>query len=93
MYMSYCRHEGTRMELMACLRDAEDHANGEAEYPVSDKEIQHFRRMVEDFASWLQDMALMDEDGYLNEEEMDNLCEAMAKGSEDEEEDEEEWQG
>lgn len=84
MYMSYCRMEGTRMELAACLQDAEDHVNGEAEYAVSDREIQHFRRIIEDTFYWMRDMDLIDEDGYLNEAGLDEICEAMSRAGEEE---------
>ena len=86
MYMSYCRYEGTRMELSACLSDVEAHVNREAEYEVSPNEIEWFRRMVTEFTDWLHDMALLDEDGYLDEEALDDICVDMAsKADEDEE--------
>ena len=79
MYMSYCRHEGTYRELAACLADAEEHVNGEAEYDVSDSEIRYFRRMVEDFTEWLNNMELLDEYGDLDAGRLDEICEAMEK--------------
>ena len=85
MYMSYCRFQGTRQELRRCLQDVEDHVNGEAEYPVGDEEIRHFRHMVTDFVEWLQNMELLDEDGYLDDDAMSQVCEQMAKGYEEEE--------
>lgn len=86
MYMSYCRFEGTHQELKACLSDVEEHVNEEAEYEVSDREINHFRSMVEDFVGWLNDMALLDEDGDIDRDALDQVCEAMAKRYEQEEE-------
>lgn len=86
MYMSYCRYEGTRMELQVCLENATEHINGEAEDAVSDREIEWFRRMVGEFAEWLQDMALLDENGYLDEDALDEICESMKHTCEDEEE-------
>ena len=88
MYMSYCRFEGTHDELRACLADVDEHVNEEAGEKVSDREIQHFRNMIEYFVGWLNDQALLDEDGCLNYEELDQVCEAMGKayGEEDEEE-------
>ena len=80
MYMSYCRFEGTDAELRACLNDVDKHVNGEAEYAVSDSEIHHFRRMVDNFAAWICDMNLLDEDGCLDEDVLDEICEAMKKG-------------
>ena len=87
MYMSYCRFEGTHQELKACLNDVEEHVNEEAEYEVSDREINHFRSMVEDFVGWLNDMALLDEDGDIDRDALDQVCAAMAKRYEQEEED------
>ena len=86
MYMSYCRFEGTHQELKACLSDVEEHVNEEAEYEVSDREINHFRSMVEDFVGWLNDMALLDEDGDIDRDALDQVCETMAKRYEQEEE-------
>ena len=84
MYMSYCRFEGTRQELRACLADVEEHVNGEAEYKVRENEIGHFEQMVREFVDWLNDMALLDEDGELNEREFEQVLDAMAKdGGED----------
>lgn len=83
MYMSYCRHEGTLAELRACLSDAEEHINGEAESEVSDHEIRCFRTIVEEFVSWLQDMSLLDEDGYLDDDALTEVCEAMKRKAED----------
>lgn len=88
MYMSYCRFEGTRQELRACLSDVEEHVNEEAEYEVSDSEINHFRFMVEDFVGWLNDMALLDEDGEIDQDALEQVCKAMAKSYGQEEEDE-----
>jgi hypothetical protein len=88
MYMSYCRFEGTRHELRACLSDVEDHVNEEAEYEVSDSEINHFRIMVEAFVGWLNDMALLDEDGKIDRDALEQVCKAMAKSYGQEEEDE-----
>lgn len=86
-YMSYCRYEGTYSELRACLNDVEEHVNEEAEYEVSDHEIQHFRNMVEYFHDFLCNMELLDEDGNLDDDALDAVCEAMAKSHEPEEED------
>ena len=87
MYMSYCRHEGTYAELRACLGDAEEHINEEAEYEVSDREIQYFKNMVELFHDFLCNQELLDEYGDLQMDRLDEICEAMSK-SYDSEEDE-----
>lgn len=82
MYMSYCRFEGTRRELEACLQEVEEHVNEEAEYEVSDHEIAHFKKMIVDFVGWLNDMCLLD--GELDHDELDRVCESMAKCYNDE---------
>lgn len=84
MYMSYCRFEGTRHELRACLSDVEDHVNGEAEYKVRENEIGHFEQMVREFVDWLNDMALLDEYGDLDEHALEEVLDAMTQvGSND----------
>lgn len=88
MYMSYCRYEGTYSELRACLNDVEEHVNQYAEYKVSDREIQHFRNMVELFHEFLCEQELLDEDGNLDWDEIDKVCAAMAKSYAEEEEEE-----
>lgn len=88
MYMSYCRFEGIYSELRACLNDVEEHVNEYAEYAVSEHEIQHFRNMVELFHGFMCDMSLLDENGNLNWDAIDSVCETMKK-SYGEEEDEE----
>lgn len=85
MYMSYCKFEGTLMELRSCMSTVEEHVNGEAEYEVSGREIDHFRRMVTEFTDWLHDMALLDDEGYLNEDALDEVCEDMTKTCKEEE--------
>ena len=79
MYMSYCRFEGTSMELAACLREVDDHVNGEAEHEVSEREIQHFKNMVFNFVDFLHDNCLLDEDGDVDRNELEKVCELMAK--------------
>lgn len=83
MYMSYCRYEGTRDELRVCLKDAEEHINGEAEYKVSETEIHHFENMIREFTDWLHDMALLDEDGYLNDDALNEVLESMKTANEE----------
>lgn len=90
MYMSYCRFEGTYAELRTCLNDVEEHVNQEAEYEVSDEEIQNFRNMVEYFHDFLCNMELLDEDGNLDIDALDEVCEAMTKSYDEEEEEEDE---
>ena len=86
MYMSYCRFEGTRGELAACLNEVTDHVNEEAEYKVSDPEIRHFKNMIVNFVDFLHDMCLLDDEGYLDREELDKVCQAMAKSYREDEE-------
>lgn len=83
MYMSYCRFEGTRMELSACLNEVRDHIYDEAEYKVSEGEIENFKSMVEIFLGFLKEAELLDEDGDLNRDELDNICESMRHAQED----------
>ena len=86
MYMSYCRFEGTRAELNTCLSVVEEHVNGEAEYRVSENEVNHFQQMVQDFVGWLHDMALLDDEGYLDEDALNEVCDDMMKAREDDDE-------
>lgn len=85
MYMSYCRFEGTRHELGACIQEVYDHINEQAEYEVSDNEIDNFRKMVHSFVELLQDAEILDEDGEINEEKLDQVCTLMGQrfGEED----------
>ena len=70
-------------ELRACLRDVEDHVNGDARDRVSKREIDKFRTMVQEFYRWLNDMALVNEYGELEEDALEDVCEDMAKSAED----------
>lgn len=81
MYMSYCRFEGTNAELGACLTDVEEHIYEEAEYEISDHEIDHFKRMVENFVSFLDQHELLDEYGELDEDKLDAICESMKRAN------------
>lgn len=83
MYMSYCRCEGTLHEMRAVLEDASDHVSDDAPYRVSDGEIYCFRQMVTEFVDWLNDMGLLEDEVYINDEELDNVCSAMAHGYEE----------
>lgn len=85
MYMSYCRYEGTYSELQACLSDAEEHINEEAEEAVSGREILYFQNMVELFHEFLCVQDLLDEFGDLKMDRLDEICEAMSKACEPEE--------
>lgn len=90
MYMSYCRYEGTYSELSACLRDAQEHIDEEAEYEVSSHEIQHFRNMVELFHEFLCENELLNDDGNLDWDAVDKVCEAMTKSYNNEEDEDDE---
>ena len=81
MYMSYCRFEGTYSELRRCLDDVEEHVNEEVTSPVSSREVDFFMKTVLDFGDWLQEMSLLDEDGFLDRSRLEEICEAMEKGS------------
>lgn len=79
MYMSYCRFEGTRHELAACLDVVEEHINEEAEYTVSDREICDFKRMVRMFVDFMHEQDLLDAEGELDQDALDRMCLAMAE--------------
>lgn len=87
MYMSYCRFEGTKSELRACLNDVQEHIDGEAEYGISDREIGCFKAIIMDVVDFLNDNCLIDEDGMVDRKGLDDICKAMAKGYTEEEED------
>jgi len=80
MYMSYCRFEGTRYELNACIGDVEEHINEEAEYPVSESEIEHFKKMLHDFYEFIYETEILTDDGELDEEMIEAICQKMREG-------------
>lgn len=86
MYMSYCRFEGTKQELNACIYEVMEHINGEAEYEVSEDEIRCFRMMVYNMIDFLQGAELLNEDGELDAQKLEEVCEAMKHGTEEEDE-------
>lgn len=89
MYMSYCRFEGTKQELAACLREVNDHIECQAEYGISEREIRHFKTMVYDFVDFLNDNSLLDDCGEIDREQLESVCKLMEKSFDvDEEEDE-----
>lgn len=91
MYMSYCRFEGTLHEFIACKNDVMEHLQGEAEYKVSDEEIRNFRHLVDRMVEFLvYDTCLINEDGELDEDQLDLVCEAMSREY-SEDMDESEW--
>ena len=67
------------VELKACLADVDEHLAEMAEYEVSEDEVDHFRDMVMDFFGWMQDNELITEDGELDEDQLDGICQAMRK--------------
>ena len=83
MYMSYCRFEGTAAELRACLADVEEHIYEEAEYEVSEREIEHFKNMVENFVEFLGEHGITDPDGEIDQERLEEVCDAMRQGISD----------
>ena len=84
--MSYCRFEGTLHELRACMADVEEHVNEIAEYSVSDGGIRHFKQMVIEFTDFLHDMGLLNDEGYLERDALNEVCDAMAKAYDGEDE-------
>ena len=75
------------MELTSCLNTVEEHVNHEAEYAVSENEINNFQQMVQDFVGWLHDMALLDDEGYLDEDALNDVCDEMSKTNKEDDED------
>lgn len=78
MYMSYCKFEGAKAELGSCLATVDEHVNEEARDEVSEREIWFFRSMVREFYDWMHDVCLLDFEGNLDEEVLDEICESMA---------------
>lgn len=94
MNMSYCRYTNTLGDLRDCINDVVDHVNEEAKYPVSKSEIDCFRRMVKEFYQLLDFCCVINDDGTLNEEELDDVCFRMEQGydvGDDEDDEEERW--
>ena len=83
-YMSYCRFEGTRQELRTCLNVVEEHVYEEAEYEVSEREINHFKAMVKEFHDFMYEMNLLDEYGDLNEDRLEEIAELLSMAYEEE---------
>ena len=77
MYMSYCRFEGTRAEMRACIDVVEDHINEEAEYEVSENEIDQFRSIVNDMVTFLRENDIIDYDTEVDENALEKVCESM----------------
>ena len=67
------------------MEEVREHVNEEAEYEVSNNEIRHFRQMIEEVASFMYDMELLDEYGEIDENKLDEVCEAMGKSYEEQE--------
>lgn len=84
MYMSYCRFEGTRAELRTCLNVVEEHVNEEAEYEVSENEIRNFKQMIIMIHDFMYEMNLLDENGDLNMERLEDIAEYMAESYDNE---------
>lgn len=76
--MSYCRFEGTRHELNACIGDVLEHINEEAEYSISRSEIENFKELTKTFVEFLIDTEILDE-AYINDDVLDLVCEKMAQ--------------
>lgn len=89
--MSYCRYTNTLDDLRDCINDALSHVNEEAEYPVSKSEINCFRQMVKEFYQMMDFCAMINDDGTLNEEELDECCAMMEHGYDVDDDDGKEW--
>lgn len=77
--MSYCRFEGTLGELRRCLDVVGEHLNEEAEYPVSENEIACFHYMVREFFDFLKDADLIDDEGELDRDMLNEICFKLEK--------------
>ena len=44
---------------------------------MSENEIENFRRMVHNFVELLNDTGILDEDGEINNDALDGVCETM----------------
>lgn len=77
MYMSYCRFEGTKNELDACMDEVRDHYCEIAEYEVSENEIDHFQRMVRNFVEFLNEYELLNDDNEVDEDKLEEISETM----------------
>ena len=87
MYMNYCRYEGTLHELRACMEDVREHYSEEAEYEVSDREIENFKMLVCEFHEFMVDMDLLDNYGDLNREKIDEIADYMSRSYGEDEDD------
>ena len=83
MNMSYCRYENTMRDLRDCINDVIEHVNEEAKYSVSEREIDCFRKMVKEFHELMTFCSIINDDGTINEEELDDVCFYMEKGHHD----------
>lgn len=80
MYMSYCRFEGTKNELRACLENVQEHIEDIAEYSVSDMEIESFQDICEEMFYFLKDNCIINDDAYIDWDELEKVCNKMKNG-------------
>lgn len=84
MYMSYCRFEGTKHELDACLSVADEAIMGEAEYPVSEDETAYFKLMIENVLDFLQENDVISDEINYDEDKLYDIMRLMERGRADE---------
>lgn len=85
--MSYCRFHNTSLDLEECLAVVLNryYDDGDEYSAVSDEECERFKIMVHQIADFFNDLELLDEDGYVDENKLDEVVSKMQSDEEDEE--------
>jgi hypothetical protein len=60
-----------------------EHYNEEAEYEVSDREITEFNKMIYEVVDFLQNTEIIDDEGEIDHEQLDRVCEMMGQAYEE----------
>ena len=79
MCMDYCKFEITERELDRCLSDVSDHIEGFADVAISESQIIAFQEMMIRIHSFCQRYSLIDAEGGLDLDVLDDVCKAMAE--------------
>ena len=79
MYMSYCKFEGTYRELTVCLEDVQAHIDECAMYSVSEREIQYFKRIIEEVVEFMYNNDILDDNGNINDDVFNDVLKTMEK--------------
>lgn len=80
MYMSYCRNEGALAEVRCALSDVDAHIDEDAEYSVSEREIDCFKSLITELYDWMCERELIDCNGELDTDGLEEICEKMRHG-------------